>query len=184
MAEQSAKNCFVSLPITMTMTRETKPTTPFSFIKYAKPVIFSGLLFFAVTMAAQPRAFIKKFSPLADSLSAAYGIPVSIILGVSIIESGSGTSRNCRLLNNYFGIVGKNNLLKTKGIKSMFKQYPDATACFIDFCNMLARKKYYTKLKGKKDSKLWIDAMSKAGYSEQPDVWRREVTKAVRQYFP
>ncbi len=67
--------------------------------------------------------FVKKFRPLADSLSTEYGIPASVMLGVSILESSSGTSRNCKLLNNYFGIVGKNKLFKTKGIKTRYKQY-------------------------------------------------------------
>jgi flagellum-specific peptidoglycan hydrolase FlgJ len=139
-----------------------------------------ALLFLCSTGSAQTTAFIKKFKPLADSLSSSYGIPVSIILGVAIIESGNGTSRNCKLLNNYFGTVGKNNLLKTKGIKTRYRQYPDAKASFVDFCAIITRKQYYKKLKGNRDYKLWVEAMSKAGYSEDPDVWRKEVYKAIR----
>src|SRR5688572_4035402 len=64
--------------------------------------------------------YIKKFKPLADSLSEEYKIPTAVILGVAIIESGAGTSRNSKLLHNHFGIIGKNDLLKTKGIKSRY----------------------------------------------------------------
>ena len=101
----------------------------------AKRKIALGLVFIfsALMAAAQPNQFIKKYGPLADSLETEYGIPASLILGVSIIESSSGTSRNCRLLNNFFGVKGKNNLLKTKGIRSGYKQYANDTASFVDF---------------------------------------------------
>lgn len=98
-----------------------------------------------------------------------------------MVESGSGNSRNCRLLNNYFGIVGKNNLLKTKGIKTRYKQYPDAIASFTDFCRLLAKKKYYKKLRGNMDYKLWTDAISKSSYSQVPETWRQRVNDTIRK---
>jgi Bax protein len=124
--------------------------------------------------------FVRQFKPLADSLYTEYGIPASVILGVSIIESSSGTSRNCRLLNNYFGIVGKNQLQK-KGIKTRYKQYPDATTSFVGFCHLLKKRKFYKKLKGNLNYKLWIDAISKSNYSEVPLVWKERVTTAIRK---
>ncbi len=127
---------------------------------------------------AQSRSFVKKFQPLADSLSADYGIPSAVILGVSMIESGSGASRNCKLLNNYFGIKGKNKLT---GVKSSYKQYPDATASFVHFCHVIKKKKFYKKLKGNMDYKLWVDAISKAAYSEVPDIWKQRVSDAIRK---
>ena len=125
--------------------------------------------------------FVKKFRPLADSLSTEYGIPASVILGISVLESSSGTSRNCKLLNNYFGIVGKNKLLKTKGIKTRYKQYDNATASFIDFCHVIKKKKFYKILKGNMNYKLWVDAISKKGYSEIPDIWKERVLTTIRK---
>ena len=125
--------------------------------------------------------FVKHFRPLADSLSAKYGIPASVILGISILESSSGTSRNCKLLNNYFGIVGKNKLYKTRGIKSRYKQYPDAMASFVDFCHVIKKKKFYKKLKGNTDYKLWVDTISKNGYSEIPAIWKERVIATIRK---
>lgn len=126
--------------------------------------------------------YITKYRPIADSLSQAYGIPSSIILAVAIVESGAGTSRNSRLLNNHFGIVGKNNLLKTKGIKTRYKQYSSVTGSYVDFCKLLSRRKYYTRLKGNNNYKLWIDAISKAGYSEAPVEWRKRITSTIVKY--
>ncbi|MET0636279.1 MAG: glucosaminidase domain-containing protein [Chitinophagaceae bacterium] len=118
---------------------------------------------------------------MADSLSSIYGIPTSIILGVAILESGSGTSRNARMLNNHFGIVGKNNLLKTKRVKSRYKQYPNVSASFADFCRLLSRRKYYARLKGTTDPKPWIDAIAAAGYSEAPVEWKKRITATIKK---
>lgn len=137
------------------------------------------ILFLPIAGFAQSKSFIQKFRPLADSLSQEFGIPAAIILGVAIVESSSGTSKNCRLLNNYFGIEGKNEL-KKKGKKSRYKEYPDATASFIHFCKLLTKKKYYKNLKGNMHYKLWTAAMSKHGYSEQPAVWQQRINGVIR----
>lgn len=126
--------------------------------------------------------YIRKFKPLADSLSEEYGIPAAVILGVAIVESGAGTSRNCKLLNNHFGITGKNNLLKTKGIRTRYKQYPDARASFIDFCKHVKKKKYYKKLKGTPGYLPWVDAISKSGYSEAPATWKQRIISVIKKY--
>lgn len=152
-----------------------------SMFRYCSMLFGMLLLSAVITAQSSTKNFIAKYRPLADSLSEAYGIPTAVILGVSILESGSGTSRNCRLLNNFFGIVGKNNLLKTKGIKTRYRQYPDATASFVDFCKLLAKKKYYKKLKGNMDYKLWTDAISKSGYSEVPAVWKQRINDTIRK---
>lgn len=146
-------------------------------------IVVWGIL---VMMAVQPvfsqAKYIQQYRPLADSLQEVYGIPAGVMLGVAIIESGSGTSRNAKLLNNHFGIVGKNNLLKTKGIKSRYKQYASPAASYVGFCQMLSRKKFYAKLKGNMDYKQWLDAMAKARYSEAPVEWKKRITAAIRKH--
>lgn len=139
------------------------------------------LLVAAQTVSAQSK-YIKQYKPIADSLSVIYGVPSSVMLGIAIIESGAGKSRNCKLLNNHFGVKGKNNLLKTKGIKSSYKQYPNGRASYISFCKLMTRKKFYKRLKGKKDHKLWLDAISKSGYSTVPVEWKKNITAAIRKH--
>ncbi|MEP7318137.1 MAG: glucosaminidase domain-containing protein [Panacibacter sp.] len=141
--------------------------------------LITGVFLFIAVCGQAQSAYIKKYCDLADSLSQVYGIPASVILGVAIIESSSGKSRNCKLLNNHFGIVGKNNLLKTKGIKTRYKQYPNAKASFVDFCKVIARKKFYSNLEGNTDYKLWVDAISKTGYSTLPALWKKNVSNAI-----
>lgn len=142
--------------------------------------LFLSCLIF-LSASAQSK-YIKTYKPIADSLSAIYGIPTSVMLGIAIIESGAGQSRNCKLLNNHFGIKGKNDLLKTKGIKSAYKQYTDGRASYIAFSQLMTRKKFYPKLKGKTDYKLWLDAISKAGYSTVPEEWKTNISAAIRKH--
>jgi Bax protein len=150
------------------------------FTRRAKLLLVFFLFFTAQSLFAQSK-YVKKYRPLADSLSSIYGVPASIILGVAILESGSGTSRNCKLLNNHFGIVGKNDLLKTKRIKTRYKQYPDSLASYVDFCKLMTRKKFYKKLRDNSDYKLWAEAISNAGYSEVPDYWKTKVMETIRK---
>lgn len=144
-------------------------------------IFLAGLLLLSTTHSGAQSAYIARYKPLADSLSAVYGIPASIILGVAILESGSCTSRNCKLLNNHFGIVGKNRLLKTRGIRTRYKQYPDALASYVDFCRVVAKKKFYKKLRNNTNYRLWAEAMSKAGYSEVPLEWKTKVIATIEK---
>lgn len=145
-------------------------------------IVFITCLVAISLLSVGQTKYISKYRPMADSLSEVYGIPSSIILGVAIIESGSGTSRNAKLLNNHFGVKGKNNLLKTKGIRTAYKQYPTVADSYAAFCQLLARKKFYPKMKGNKDYKKWIVAISNAGYSTAPVQWRQKVTQAIQKY--
>ena len=98
-----------------------------------------------------------------------------------MLESGSGTSRNARLLKNYFGIVGKNNLMKTHGIRTRYKQYATASGSFVDFCRLMTRKKFYGSLKGSTNPQAWINAIAATGYSEMPIVWKQRVMSTIRK---
>ena len=126
-------------------------------------------------------AYIKKYKPLAKTLSKQYGIPSAVILGIAVVESSSGKSRTCRLLHNHFGIVGKNNLRKTKGIKTRYKQYPNDKASYIDFCVKMSKKKFYPGVKGKDDVELWLINIANSGYSEKPEIWKARVLKVIKE---
>jgi Bax protein len=145
-----------------------------------KALLFIFFIIAWMSSPAQSKAYVKKYAALADSLGKEYGIPYAVILGVAIIESSSGTGRNVKLLNNHFGIVGKNKLKKTKGIKTMYKQYENARESYLDFCKLLEKRKFYKKLKGNKDYNLWIDAISKSGYSEAPTIWKQRIIATIK----
>src|SRR5690349_8695737 len=100
---------------------------------------FLVVLMMAVNPSFSQSKYVQKYRPTADSLSAEYGIPASVILAVAILESGSGTSRNAKLLNNHFGIVGKN---KVKHVKTKYKQYESVYESYKDFCKVIKKKKF------------------------------------------
>jgi Bax protein len=147
---------------------------------WQKGLLVIALIALILPAFAQSK-YIRKYRPLADSLSKEYKIPAALILGVAIIESGSGTSRNSKLLNNHFGIIGKNDLMKTNGIKSRYKHYPNVTSSYVAFCKLVKKRKYYEKLKGNDNYNLWLEAMSKSGYSEEPVQWKQRIAAAIRK---
>jgi Bax protein len=162
-----------------TTTRLQKPLLP--VLKKYRRIILLVFLLLVVQHAFAQSKYVQKYRPLADSLSIEYGIPAAVMLGVAILESASGTSRNCKLLNNHFGVIGKNKLLKTRGIKTHYMQYDNAIESYVDFCHLLKKRKFYKKLKGNMDYKLWIDAISKANYSEVPATWKQRVLATIKK---
>ena len=72
---------------------------------------FFCLLTLAKAKPYTPQKYIDKFAPIAIQLSIETQIPSSVILGVAIVESGFGNSKNCRLLNNHFGVKGIDDIL-------------------------------------------------------------------------
>ena len=143
------------------------------------------LLFFALNLRAQKAAkkFIKKYDDVAIEKMRRYGIPASIILGVSIEESNSGQSPICKNLHNFFGIKGKNtSSVKTMGFKSNYKEYPSDSASFEHFCQVLRKKSFYKKLKGTVDYKQWLSKMNIASYSTSKQKWIDHITATIEKY--
>ena len=145
-------------------------------------------LFFLITsFGVTPHSFaqsdyIKDHKILAKILSETYGIPSAVILGVAIVESGAGEGDAAKVLNNHFGFVGENEYLNSKGHKSRYKQYDNEIASYLDFCSYITRKKFYKKLKDKKNPRLWIHAISLTGYSEVPETWEAHVLRAIKEH--
>ena len=148
---------------------------------FIRRIFITAILATLLLSSSAQSKYVTKYRPIADSLSAEYGIPTAIILGIAILESGSGTSRNAKLLNNHFGIAGKNKLLKTKGVRSRYKQYFSVKASYVDFCMLLSKRKYYKRLKGTKDYRPWVEAIAKAGYSEAPAEWKKRITATIKK---
>ena len=147
-------------------------------LKYLRIVILSLVLSFVSlnVNAQQKQNYIQKNKTLAEKLSTKYGIPSSIILAIAFVESGGGTSKNSKTLNNHFGIVGKNN------IGSRYKQFESKEASYEAFCKLVAKKNYYSALKGTEDFGKWVKAIASAGYSTQPGEWMRKINLIIHKY--
>jgi len=152
-------------------------------IKRNKYIILFFALFFVISIAeGQSKEYVAKYKPLCDSLSVQYGIPSEVILGIAIEESGYGTSKVCRLLNNHFGIVGKNNLRQTHHIKSRYKYYPSDTESFIHFCKYVTARKYYQKLKGTTNIRKWLFTIGRSGYCKYPKRWTKAIMLLLHRH--
>ncbi|SFN96977.1 Flagellum-specific peptidoglycan hydrolase FlgJ [Chitinophaga sp. YR627] len=128
--------------------------------------------------------YVKKYKPTAVRIMNETGIPASVIMGVAMLESGMGTSKNAKYLHNHFGIVGRNTLHKQKGVayRSRYKEFASAEASFDYFANMVKKKKWFSSLKGNTEYKLWLKHMNHAGYSSAGHEWVKRVTSMISRY--
>lgn len=117
--------------------------------------------------------FIDKYDSLAISLSNEYKIPVSVILSISMWESGSGTSRLSRTKHNYFGVKQGRH----------YKRYENDSTSFRHFCEFISKRKYYTKLTTNNvtDYKVWVLNIKRCGYSETR-TWDKHILSMIKAY--
>lgn len=139
------------------------------------------MVMMVVGATAQNKKYITNHKILASLLSERYGIPSSVILAVATVESSGGAGPAAKVLNNHFGIVGENRFVNHRGHKSRYKQYDNEYASYIDFCDLITRKRFYKRLKDNQDPQVWIKAMSQAGYSEKPEEWEEKINSVLRK---
>lgn len=138
---------------------------------------------FAHAQVRTGKAYIKEYSPVAVSLMQETGIPASVIMGVAMLESAMGTSRNAKMLKNHFGIVGKNNLAKRHATyRSKYKEYKSVADSYEHFTRVIAKKKWFAQLKGTTDTAAWLKKMSHSGYSSAGDIWITRVSGMIKRY--
>jgi len=140
-----------------------------------RKILVLALLAVICSANAQNNKYINNHKIIATVLSEHYGIPAAVILAVAVVESSGGVGATAKVLNNHFGMVGQNNFVNQRGHKSRYKQYSNEIASYIDFCKVITRKRFYSRLKYKDDPKAWVKALSRAGYSEAPEQWEQKV---------
>lgn len=120
-----------------------------------------------------PVTYIEKYDSLATNLMDEHGIPASIILGISFLESGYGNSKLSSDKNNYFGVkTGK-----------YYKEYENDTESFQHFCDFISKKSYYDFLTKNNisDHTIWIEKIKNGGYAESPE-WSKKVLNIIKKY--
>ncbi len=159
------------------------------FIKsytFLKKSLLFVLLVFLLPLSAQAQkaanTFIENHQDVARDLMMENGIPASLILGISMIESAMGTSKNCKVLKNYFGIKGKNSLSKKGKHRSAYKEYHSPRKSFEDFIRIVKKKKWYNDLKGNMDYNTWLLALRRTGYAEAGKKWIADIKKVIEDY--
>ena len=135
-------------------------------------------LFLSPLSYSQGVSFFKDYKPLADSLSKIYGIPSCVILGVSYLESGGGTSTIAKRLNNHFGIVGNCNF-EVSQYKSRYRYFKKREDSYIAFCELVSRKKFYAQLKGSFEEQVWVRNIAATGYAADANKWTAAVMRII-----
>jgi flagellum-specific peptidoglycan hydrolase FlgJ len=144
---------------------------------------FISILFLFVLniSRAQNVNYFKDYNSLAKKMEQQYKIPACVILAVGYIESGGGTSKVGTKLNNHFGIVGSSKPA-ISGYKSRYKYFPSVEDSFIGFCELIASKKYYEKLKGTDDQTRWIKSIASGGYAADANHWAKTLNGIIKKY--
>ena len=145
-----------------------------------RKILILGLLALIFSANAQNTAYITNHKTMATLLSEHYGIPASVILAVAYVESAGGNGPTAKVLNNHFGIVGENEYTNDRGHKSRYKQYSSELVSYLDFCRLISHKSFYARLKGNEDASAWVKAMSRCGYSEQPQLWQKRILSTIK----
>lgn len=125
--------------------------------------------------------YIERYKDAAIKAMQAHGVPASIILGIAMHESGNGTSKIARYLNNHFGIKGPNN---SKVIKSAYKGYSSVEDCYADFIRLLQKRSRFDFLfehTTPYDYRTWVLAIQKGGYAESP-AWAGKVLATIKKF--
>lgn len=135
-----------------------------------------------ITMAQSAVSkYVELYKDAAVRIMNESGIPASIVLGVAIHESGSGTSKIARILNNHFGFKGPNN---SKKIQSAYKGYDSVEASYADFAAMLKNRSQYSPLFNKYSSfdyYGWAKGIQRGGYAAS-GTWASQVLAIIRKY--
>ncbi|MCX6272136.1 MAG: glucosaminidase domain-containing protein [Bacteroidetes bacterium] len=128
-------------------------------------------------------SYIEKYSGLAVYLMEETGIPASIILSIALIESSASCTKNCRVLNNHFGMKAKkrHRFPGTKLLTS-YRIYPSDTISYRDFCNVMSHKKFFNEMRCSPDYKKWVLRISQSKYAPSPARWRLKVLTVIRKY--
>ena len=142
---------------------------------------FFAFLLFSNTAFSQSKYF-SNYKPVADSLSLIYEIPASVILAIAYHESNGGESVVGRRLNNHFGLKGRVVGGDTVSVKSSYRYFQKPEDSYLFFCNLVANRKFYPALKGNKDYKKWVIALSKTGYAANASAWSKHVIGIITKY--
>lgn len=108
-------------------------------------------------------------------------VPASIILGVAIHESASGTSKIAKYLNNHFGVKGRNS---SKKINSSYKDYSSIEDSYQDFINLLQTKSKFQQLFNRftdYDYRSWAHGIQRGGYAASR-LWASQVIGIIKHY--
>jgi len=156
-----------------------------------KTVLLTILVVATLAVSAQTKnvsqSYIEKFKDNAIEIMHQSGIPASIILGIAMHESGSGSSAVAKNLNNQFGMKGGTTSIyykNKKKVKSSYKAYDSVLDSFEDFARIMTEKKKFAHLSeqfSSVDYVGWVKGIQKAGYASSKK-WGKQVLALIDKY--
>jgi hypothetical protein len=148
-------------------------------------LVFAAAIFLDAPLASEkPRNnYIDKYKDIALAEKRRSGIPVAIILGQGIFESGWGEAQLATGANNHFGIkcgsawtgptfAQKDDDRDSCGniIQSCFRLYESVEGSYVDHTNFLMNGKRYSSLFNipQDNYREWAFGLQSAGYATDP----------------
>ncbi|HOK80230.1 MAG TPA: glucosaminidase domain-containing protein [bacterium] len=130
--------------------------------------------------------YIEKVLTWAKNENLEYGIPISVSIAQSALETGWGQSNLCTSYNNYFGLMypwGKNSPYPKNGMTaSGYNIYFEASDSFLDHGWGLKNYSRYQFCRDyKNDPDRFIKEIRKAGYSTD-EMYAANVIKIMQKY--
>lgn len=128
----------------------------------------------------EAKNFFELYSPFAQSVQTTHGIPASVVLGQSALESGWGESSLANLYNNFFGIKGEGDagsvylptkeFIDGKEITTLaaFARYSSPEAGFTAYGNLIGNASRYQGYREADSPQAAIRAIAKGGYATDP----------------
>lgn len=148
--------------------------------------LFILTLFFIAIICLRAQSagevYIVKYDSLAIEVMNNYGIPASLVLGIALQESASGTSKLCRINHNHFGVKGRVKSSKTKsGYVTTYRKFDTDQDAYHYIGELISHRKYYPPLKGDMDYMKWLKAIKAAKYATSQS-WVGHVDKMIKKY--
>lgn len=148
-----------------------------------------------VELPANVAAYLEANATTAQQVYDETGVPATIMLAVSGLESGWGRSELAQRGNNYFGIKARGNqpsycLLTAEyfetqrhQVKACFRAYPTPVESFRDYALFLRQQPRYAHLFDlpRRDYAQWAVGLQAAGYATDP-VYAQKIIRVIREY--
>ncbi|WP_410221837.1 glucosaminidase domain-containing protein [Pedobacter sp.] len=144
-------------------------------------LVLALLSFNLVKAQSVTQDYIIENAPKAQELMRLHLIPASVILAIAIHESGAGTSKVARYLNNHFGFKGKNSSTE---IRSSYRDFPTVDSSYNHFIVFLKSREHFNGLFDKYDQydfKNWVKGIQKGGYAGSRK-WGAQVMAIINKY--
>jgi flagellum-specific peptidoglycan hydrolase FlgJ len=154
----------------------------------------------APRLSADQRAFLDTAAAAAQSSQRRYGVPASVVIAQTVLESGWGTSELARTSRNYFGMTcgpagrgpvaegcrdGRDRVCTRKGCRATilsFKVYRNMADSFADHGRVMSTNPRYSKaFAARSNPEKFAKRLARAGYATDPRYAQRLI-KIIKKY--